>query len=789
MKIAPHFLLSIFFVLTLFEGRAQINDIWTFGVNARLDFANGMNPPNVGSSAISSYEGSASISDNLGNLLFYTDGITVYNNSNAVIQTGLMGHWSSAQCGIIVPEPGVNINSFTNRYYIFSIPELGTERARYTIVDVLAGNPVINPGNVNLTLPDHNIAQFTTESISVARHCNGIDFWIITHEIGNNKFKAYQLTNAGILAPVTSTIGPNVPTTSGNINAACHMKISPNNRKLAFCVRKSDVTLFDFNPSNGQITNPLTVTSGPNQNYYGVEFSPNSSILYYTDILTNLYKYEISSGTNVVFGNIPSPNVNDLYGALQLAPNGKIYMGRDGAINMSSLNQAFLGVISNPNNFSGSTFNPNGLALAAGTGSKVGLPNLIPSILTSSFSISNDTTICINESVTLSCTGGVSYSWSPPIGLNTTNSPSVIASPNSTQTYIVSITDALGCIGSKSVNVNVDTTCCNQVFSTSESVGICENENYIFPDGSNQTIVSSISYTSSLTTQNGCDSIVTTNITVLNISEIYDTIHVCINETITFPDGISQQINSNLSHTSTLQAITGCDSIIYSYVDLHDDYQTLIYDTICSGMNYTYPDGTTHFNIVANESYSLNNSTVNGCDSISITQLIVINLPYASILGAESTCENESIILTSSETNPNYSYSWNSGQQGPLITIITPGTYILYVENACGIDSDSTLIVAKDCFCDVYIPNCFTPDDNENNQTFKVEYDCEIESFELLIYNRWGEMIFQNYNIDFSWDGTYGGVMSPDGVYTYVVNYKPKSGDAKTLTGHVTLLR
>jgi hypothetical protein len=50
-------------------------------------------------------------------------------------------------------------------------------------------------------------------------------------------------------------------------------------------------------------------------------------------------------------------------------------------------------------------------------------------------------------------------------------------------------------------------------------------------------------------------------------------------------------------------------------------------------------------------------------------------------------------------------------------------------------------------------------------------------------------MIFQNYNIDFSWDGTYGGVMSPDGVYTYVVNYKPKSGDAKTLTGHVTLLR
>lgn len=735
MKIALHILLLIFFVLTTIDCQAQTNNIWTFGVNARLDFVNGVNPPNVGSSAISSYEGSASISDNLGNLLFYTDGITVYNNSNSVIQTGLMGHWSSAQCGIIVPEPGVNVNSFTNRYYIFSIPELASERARYTIVDVNSGNPVINSANVNLTLPDHSTAQFTTESISVARHCNGIDFWIITHEIGNNKFKAYQLTNSGLLAPVISAIGPVASTISANINAACHMKISPDNKKLAFCVRKSNVNLFDFNPSNGQITNPTTVASGPNQNYYGVEFSPNSSVLYYTDLLTNLYKYEISSGTNLVFGNVPAPNVNDLYGALQLAPNGNIFMARDGAVNMNMLNQPFLGVISNPNSFLGSTLNANGLALAPGTASKVGLPNLIPSINSSNFTISNDTTICINESATLSSAGGVSYAWSPSTGLNATNSPTVIASPTSTQTYVVSITDQFGCIGSKSVNVFVDTTCCNQVFSDSVSVSVCENENYIFPDGSNQTIVSSTSYTSFLTTQDGCD------------------------------------------------------SIIYTYVELHEAYELFNSDTICTGSNYTYPDGTTHFDIVANESYTIQYATVNGCDSISTTNLIVLNSPYASILGAESTCENESIILTSSETNPNYTYSWNTGQQGPLITILTPGTYVLNVANACGIDSDSTVIVAKDCFCDVYIPNCFTPDENENNQTFKVEYDCEIESFELFIYNRWGEIIFENYNIDFSWDGTYGGVMSPDGVYTYVVNYKPKSGEAKTLTGHVTLLR
>jgi gliding motility-associated-like protein len=789
MKIAPTFFLFIVFVLTLIYSQAQINNIWTFGVNARLDFVNGLNPPNVGSSAISSYEGSASISDNLGNLLFYTDGITVYNNSNTVIQTGLMGHWSSAQCGIIVPEPGVSVNTFSNRYYIFSIPELASERARYTIVDVNSGNPVISPANVNLTLPDHNTAQFTTESITVARHCNGIDFWIITHEIGNNKFKAYQLTNAGLLSPVISSIGPNVSTISGNINAACHMKISPNNKKLAFCVRKSNVNLFDFNPSNGQITNHTTVTSGPNQNYYGVEFSPNSSILYYTDILTNLYKHEILSGSNVVLGNIPGPSGNNLYGALQLAPNGNIYMARDGVTNMSVLNQPFLGLISNPNSFSGSTFSANGLPLFSGTASKAGLPNLIPSINTSSFSISNDTTICIGESATLTSAGGISYSWSPSLGLNTTNSQTVIASPNTTQTYVVSITDVFGCIGLKSVNVFLDTSCCTQVFNTSESISVCENENYTFPDGSNQLIVSSISHQSFLINQNGCDSVVTTYITPISISETHDTIKVCLNEIVTFPDGSNQSITNNVSQISTLQSITGCDSIIYTFVDLFENYEIIIYDTICFGTNYTFPDGTSHFDIIENEIYTINNSTVNGCDSISIFHLIIIKKPDATILGEESICENESRVLTSNESNPNYIYYWNTGNIGPFISILTPGTYILNIENTCGIDTDSIEVMSKNCLCNLFIPNTFTPDDNEFNQTFKVKYDCEIESFELLIFNRWGEIIFQNYNIDIPWDGTYQGEISPDGIYAYNIFYKSKLGVTNSIIGHVNLIR
>jgi gliding motility-associated-like protein len=167
----------------------------------------------------------------------------------------------------------------------------------------------------------------------------------------------------------------------------------------------------------------------------------------------------------------------------------------------------------------------------------------------------------------------------------------------------------------------------------------------------------------------------------------------------------------------------------------------------------------------------------------------VLSLPIAAINGIPNICENEMIELVANDTNQNSNYHWNTGTQGPLISILTPGTYILTVENACGSATDSMVVTAENCLCNLYIPNCFTPDDNENNQTFQVVHDCDFESFELLLFNRWGELIFKSMNMDAEWDGTYGAYKAPDGIYTYVVHYKPFSTDTKTLTGHVTLIR
>ncbi len=645
-------LFTIAFILLSSFCLGQQGNVWTFGVGARLDFVNGVNPPNVSTSAISSYEGCASISDNLGNLLFYTDGISIFDNNDNVIQTGLSGNWSTAQSGVIVPEPGLTVGSSTNRYFIFSVPAFASERIRYTILDYSSGTPIILPSNVNLTLPDHNVAQNTCEGITVARHCNGIDYWVISHEFGNNRFKAYLVSNSGISQPVLSNIGPIATTGNNNINSACCMKLSPNNRKLAFVVRTSSVNLFDFNPSNGIINNSTTVVSGINKAYYGVEFSPNSGILYYTNILTNLYKYDILNASNQAFGNMANVNTNNLYGALQLAPNGKIYMAKDGDINLSTINQSYLGVISNPNNFATSSFAAFGQALLPNTGSKVGLPNIIPSINSEVLSISNDTLICSNQSVNLNVSGGTTYSWLPSAGLNTNIGSTVIASPVSTQTYVVSSFDTYGCAISEAITVSVDPTCCVDTLYTTNNLNVCQNELISYPDGTTEIVLSNTSQISNLLTVGGCDSIITTNITVVPNSQITQNEIICLGSDFTYPDGfISTNVITNESHISNLTSISGCDSIITTNITVVSNFQITQNEIVCSGSDFTYPDGFISTNVTTNESHISNLTSISGCDSIITTNITVIQDSQTTL--------NEAVCSGSNFTYPDGFISTN----------------------------------------------------------------------------------------------------------------------------------
>ena len=111
-----------------------------------------------------------------------------------------------------------------------------------------------------------------------------------------------------------------------------------------------------------------------------------------------------------------------------------------------------------------------------------------------------------------------------------------------------------------------------------------------------------------------------------------------------------------------------------------------------------------------------------------------------------------------------------------------------------GCENTSSLILTLNENYDLYVPNTFTPDADEHNQNwgpvFIQGYDKY--NFRLLVFNRWGEVVWESRDADARWDGTYGfnHHKCPDGIYSWKIQYKQRNTDEKiTKTGHVTIIR
>jgi gliding motility-associated-like protein len=92
------------------------------------------------------------------------------------------------------------------------------------------------------------------------------------------------------------------------------------------------------------------------------------------------------------------------------------------------------------------------------------------------------------------------------------------------------------------------------------------------------------------------------------------------------------------------------------------------------------------------------------------------------------------------------------------------------------------------------VPNTFTPDGDSYNQTFFPVFSSGVDpyQFEMLIFDRWGELVFESNNLEFGWDGTYSnyGFIAQDGVYTWKISFNSKDNDSKqVVVGHVNLMR
>ena len=322
-----------FFLVVCLTTLSQQNNNWYFGRLAALSFnpkPGKTIPYALDSSAMISNEASASVSDENGNLLFYTNGNTVYNRKHQEMLNGdnLDGNLSACQCAI------VRIPGNDSIYYIFTTDavENGFQAGyRYSVVNMKRDN-----GDGEVISKNNLLWGSCTERMTIIRHRNGIDIWLVTNDNNSNVFRSWLITCNGLQPnPVVSTIG--IVMNQHNYTNSGIMKASPDGKY--FCqthfpfsdqsLSPSFAQLFDFDNSMGIISNARKIQN-PGTIYAYCSFSPDSKLLYLTRTeQKKIDQLEITLPTisDILASTITIPTLQSCYD-LQLAPDEKIYISK-----------------------------------------------------------------------------------------------------------------------------------------------------------------------------------------------------------------------------------------------------------------------------------------------------------------------------------------------------------------------------------------------------------------------------------------------------------------------------
>lgn len=382
---------------------AQQNNVWYFGKKAGLNFNSaGSNPIPVGlnNSAMDANEGCSSICDADGNLLFYSNGVTVFNRNHQIMLNGdnLAGNISAVQSCIIVPAPG-NVDI----YYVFTTDALENFFARgytYSIINMTGDN-----GNGEVVTKNAPLWGSCTERMTAARHGNGTAVWLITNDNNSNIFRAWLIDCNGInINPVVSAAGAVMDQYITSNNGM--IKISPDGKQLchtSFPDPESTTSsthffqLFDFDNITGIISNPRQIIL-PNSKVLACEYSANSKLLYLSDpVVKSIIQVEptLPSINAIIASRVTINSSPAGYFGIQLAPDSKIYLADIGST---------LGVINKPDiKGTGCNYVNSQVTLTSGT-SYLSLPSFINDISTGS--ITNG----FSSSFVDSCRGIIQFS-------------------------------------------------------------------------------------------------------------------------------------------------------------------------------------------------------------------------------------------------------------------------------------------------------------------------------------------------------------------------------------------
>ena len=396
---------------------------------------------------------------------------------------------------------------------------------------------------------------------------------------------------------------------------------------------------------------------------------------------------------------------------------------------------------------------------------------------------SPDLQLCLGDSTLLIPSGATSYTWSPTVNF-VDNLGQMWVNPTVTSNYVLQGTNLEGCIDLDTVIVVVNPLPNIQLIVSDNSVcfgspvqfNASGGDSYSWTGqdlnmyiGDNQLInaVNSGMYVVIGTSVSGCTSSDSTFILVNpfpSISAIPESSEICFGEYVSF-----QILGADFYQWSN-----GQSSTIYTYQPLISESLTII--------------GTTTF----------------GCTDTTQVAVIVHPNPIADfILDRNLLTSDDPTITISNLSSGNLVNLWDFGDGNQLVNNLntieysypfSEGDYLikLTVSSIDGcMDSTEQLIQIKG---DViyYVPNCFTPDGDEFNNSFLPIFTSGFDpmNYELTIYNRWGEIVFVSENHLTAWNGSYNNMICPDGIYSYIIKYKIPDLDLfKYISGQINLIR
>jgi len=435
-----------------------------------------------------------------------------------------------------------------------------------------------------------------------------------------------------------------------------------------------------------------------------------------------------------------------------------------------------------------------------------------------------DRTICYGDSTQIWASG---QGGTAPYQINWTSSSlsgfgPITVSPSASTNYCFTVVDANGCITQEpecieiTVTPPLDLTVTNDLFIcdglNTDLLATGDNGNggpytFTWSDENGQVING---------TQSGDSSTINVNPT----SPVYYYVELSDGCTIPVSDSVLVSINPNPQILVISTDSTGCEPFTTQFVANTDIGTNFTFDVNCdstaeySGSNNTFTYQYENYGV-----YDVCASTTSdeGCvTSVSIPNMIeVYENPIAQF---NVTPEETSILSPAIEINDNsyggYYYSWDFGDgavlSGPMDTTITTdslfsGTIIdpihfysdtgyfditLTLTNSNGCTSTYTQTVYIEGDYILFTPSAITPNgDGKNDVFYPKGIGIDPDNYQLFIFNRWGELIFESYNPSVGWDGTYQDKVVQIDVYVWMVRTQDHKGTPHEYIGHVTVVR